>query len=413
MSRNKTYSNADYGWIGKIPDRWSISRVGKFFIERSEKVDDINYPPLSVTMSGVIDQLSDIAKTNDGDNRKLVKKNDFVINSRSDRKGSSGIAPRDGSVSLINIVLELRDINPKFVQYLFKSYYFKEEFFRQGKGIHLDLWSTRWDQLKNINIPIPPLNEQKLIANYLDQKISKIDLLINKINQKIKLLKEQRLNLINKFTLSGLNYNSETKETGIEWIGLIPKHWSIIRSKYIFKNKSLKDFPNEPLLSVTQIQGVVMRSESSLRVWNPENDISGYKLIEPGNFVISLRSFEGGLELSQIRGLVSPAYTVLERTRTIHEKYFWWLMKSKKFIVEINKHVSGIREGKNIGWDDFSNIYLTFPPIKEQIEISDFLVLKTTKIDKMIKNYHIKINLLNEYKNSIVSEVVTGKLNLL
>ena len=91
----------------------------------------------------------------------MVLKDDFVINSRSDRKGSSGISPRDGSVSLINIVLEPKNINPQYAEYLFKSYYFKEEFFRNGKGIHFDLWSTRYEMMKNILIPFPDLEEQK------------------------------------------------------------------------------------------------------------------------------------------------------------------------------------------------------------------------------------------------------------
>ena len=106
MNRREGYKETGIEWLGKIPSDWAFSRVGNFFKERLEKVDDIEYPPLSVTMSGIVDQLANVAKTNDGDNRKLVKKDDFVINSRSDRKGSSGIAPRDGSVSLINIVLE-------------------------------------------------------------------------------------------------------------------------------------------------------------------------------------------------------------------------------------------------------------------------------------------------------------------
>ena len=124
---NKSVSNFATGfeWIGEIPTHWQLSRVGKFFIERSEKVDDVTYPPLSVTMNGIVDQLSDVAKSNDNDNRKLVKKDDFVINSRSDRKGSSGIAPRDGSVSLINIVLAPKNIDPKYIENLFKSYYSK------------------------------------------------------------------------------------------------------------------------------------------------------------------------------------------------------------------------------------------------------------------------------------------------
>lgn len=201
------------------------------------------------------------------------------------------------------------------------------------------------------------------------------------------------------------------RDTHIDWIPQIPTSWEILRSKYVFQNKSLKNNPNEPLLSVSQRDGVVVRSESDMNVWNPTDDVSGYKLIEPGDFVISLRSFEGGLELSKVKGIVSPAYTVLETIRKIDDHYFWWLMKSHQFIIELNKHVTGIRQGKNIGWDDFSNIYLTLPPLEEQKLISRYLDKKTNQIDSLINKIEKKIELLKEQRISLINRCVTKGLN--
>ena len=201
------------------------------------------------------------------------------------------------------------------------------------------------------------------------------------------------------------------ENTGLDWVPEIPKHWSLTRSKFIFRNKSVKNCPDEPLLSVTQKDGVVLRSESDLNVWNPTEDVSGYKLIEPSNFVISLRSFEGGLELSTVKGIVSPAYTVLEKTRKINDPYFRWLMKSHQFIIELNKHVTGIRQGKNIGWDDFSNIYLTVPPIEEQKLISRYLDKKTRQIDSLVEKIQKKIELLTEQRASLINHYVTKGLD--
>ena len=201
------------------------------------------------------------------------------------------------------------------------------------------------------------------------------------------------------------------KETGIDWISEIPVDWNISRSKFLFKNKSLKNFSDEPLLSVTQLDGVVVRSDSNRSVWNPADDVSGYKLIEPGDFVISLRSFEGGLELSDLRGLVSPAYTVLQPIRNIDDHYFRWLMKSYQFIIELNKHVTGIRQGKNIGWDDFSNIYLTTPPSDEQKLISRYLDKKTEQIDRLVEKIKKKIELLKEQRTSLINQCVTKGLD--
>lgn len=208
-----------------------------------------------------------------------------------------------------------------------------------------------------------------------------------------------------------MNRHDSYQNTHIDWIPVIPEHWSLRRSKFMFKNKSVKNCPDEPLLSVSQKDGVILRSESGLNVWNPAEDVSGYKLIEPSDFVISLRSFEGGLELSKVKGIVSPAYTVLEKTRKIDDHYFWWLMKSHQFIVELNKHVTGIRQGKNIGWDDFSNIYLIVPPFEEQKLISRYLDKKTEHIDRLIEKIQKKIELIKEQRTSLINHYVTKGLD--
>ena len=231
-------------WIGRIPSDWGLVKIKEYFVERNTKVDDVFFPPLSVSMGGIVDQMENVSKSDDSENRKLVKKNDFVINSRSDRKGSSGISPRDGSVSLINIVLKPKNINPKYSEYLFKSYYFKEEFFRNGRGIHFDLWSTRYELMKQILIPYPKTDEQKEIVSYLDKKTNQINELIRKIEQKIELLKEQRTSLINEVVTKGLNPDVEMKDSGVEWIGEIPSSWSGGKIKYFSETISKGTTPS-------------------------------------------------------------------------------------------------------------------------------------------------------------------------
>ena len=201
---NTVYNGLNYkikkksfnSWFGLIPEHWKISKIKKFSSERNTKVNDKIFPPLSVSKKGIVDQLEDVSVSKDSENRKLVKKGDFVINSRSDRKGSSGFSYRDGSVSLINIVFEIKNIFPGYLNYVFKSHSFVEEYFRLGKGIHWDLWTTKWEKLKNIYIPVPPMIEQKNISNILDSKIKKIDNLIEKYNKKKKLYFERYSALI-------------------------------------------------------------------------------------------------------------------------------------------------------------------------------------------------------------------------
>ena len=185
MNKYENYREIGLPWLKEIPAHWRISKVNNMFEERREKVSDKEYEALSVTKMGILKQLQNVAKTNSGENRKKVIKNDFVINSRSDRKGSSGLSEFNGSVSLINIVLKIEREFPKYIHYLLKSVAFQEEFYRNGKGIVADLWSTNYQNMKNIYLPIPSFSEQQQIANYLDWKIVEIDKLIDIEKQKI------------------------------------------------------------------------------------------------------------------------------------------------------------------------------------------------------------------------------------
>ena len=409
MNRYESYLETGFEWIGKIPSSWELSRVGKFFTERSEKVDDVTYTPLSVTMNGIVDQLSDVAKSNDNDNRKLVKKDDFVINSRSDRKGSSGIAPRDGSVSLINIVLAPKNIDPKYIENLFKSYYFKEEYFRNGKGIHWDLWTTRWEQFKNINIPIPPIEEQKLISRYLDKKTNQIDLLVEKLKKRANLIKEGILNHY---------FECEIRKTGLNphptyWFQRIPEDWDILKFRQMFEPVSIKNnSTDERLLSVTQDRGVVFRDEQERDVVNPGGDTSSYKLVTPGDVIISLRSADGGLEVSDVRGLVSPAYIVLKPKFNYDRNFYRYLLTSKNFVIELNRYIKGIRDGKNIYFDDIKDVLIPYFPIHKQNETYQRVVSHHENLVKSFSLIEKKISYLYEYRQSLISSVVTGKIRI-
>jgi hypothetical protein len=174
------YRDSGVEWLGEIPAHWNINRLGHFFEERREKVSDKDFQALSVTMQGIVPQLETAAKTDAGDNRKLVLKDDFVINSRSDRKGSAGVSRLNGSVSLISIVMQPKKINVNFAHHLLRSYPFQEEFYRYGKGIVADLWSTNASEMKNILLPEIPGSESENIANFLNYETAKIDNLIEK-----------------------------------------------------------------------------------------------------------------------------------------------------------------------------------------------------------------------------------------
>lgn len=201
------------------------------------------------------------------------------------------------------------------------------------------------------------------------------------------------------------------KDSGIEWIGEIPEHWDVIKSKFLFGSRNERNNITEPLLSVTQKDSVVRRDELATRVWNPDSDISAYKLVKNGDFVISLRTFEGGIELSNVQGLVSPAYTVLYRKKEIEALYYKYLLKSARFITELNKITTGIRQGKNISFEDFAEILLPVPGLMDQKIIGAQLDEKTSLIDKLIEVKQRKIELLKEKRTALINHVVTKGLD--
>ena len=184
-------------WVGEIPAHWELVRIGNLYALRTQKVSDADYQPLSVTKSGILPQLDTVAKTNAHDARKLVKKGDFVINSRSDRRGSCGISKYDGSVSLINIVLyPIMGANPRYYDWLFHTVEFADEFYKWGHGIVDDLWTTGWQDMKNIVIVQPPLSEQHCIADFLDTKCTEIDSIISKKQEQLDTLDAYKKSVI-------------------------------------------------------------------------------------------------------------------------------------------------------------------------------------------------------------------------
>ena len=212
-------------WIADIPEHWSVSKIGGLYSLRMTKVSDRDYPPLSVTNKGILPQLETAAKTNAHDDRKLVCKGDFAINSRSDRRGSCGISSYTGSVSLINTILHpMTEMHPQYYDWLFHTIQFGDEFYKWGHGIVDDLWTTGWQDMKKISIPTPPITEQAVIADFLDEQCAEIDTLVTDIQSQIEALEEYKRSVITEVVTKGLDPDVEMRDSGIAWVGDIPAH---------------------------------------------------------------------------------------------------------------------------------------------------------------------------------------------
>jgi len=208
-------------------------------------------------------------------------------------------------------------------------------------------------------------------------------------------------------TNNGLRPYEVMKNSHQDWLGKVPNHWKLAKAKRIFRETSIKNHPDEELLSVTQKLGVIPRRLLDTRVVMPMGNFESFKLVKEGHFIISLRSFQGGLECSKYQGIVSPAYNVLEEYIGQNRMYFRHLMKSQVFISELQRNVTGIRQGKNVDVNDFKEIILPIPPRSEQDQIVKYLDHKLAKINKFIKAKKKLIAVLKEQKQAIINEAVT------
>lgn len=395
-------------WIADIPEHWSVSKIGGLYSLRVTKVSDRDYPPLSVTNKGILPQLETAAKTNAHDDRKLVCKGDFAINSRSDRRGSCGISSYTGSVSLINTILRpMTEMHPQYYDWLFHTIQFGDEFYKWGHGIVDDLWTTGWQDMKKISIPTPPITEQAVIADFLDEQCAEIDSLISDIQSQIEALEEYKRSVITEAVTKGLDPDVEMRDSGVQWIVEIPTHWTLIRigSLYGLRTQKVSDIDYPPL-SVTKM-GVLPQLDTVAKT-NAHDD---RKLVVKGDFVINSRSDRrGSCGISDYTGSVSLINTVLFPITEMNPRYYNWYFHTVGFADEFYRWGHGIVDDLwTTGWQNMKNILISVPPLDEQQRIADYLDSKCAEIDNIITEKKQQIETIEEYKKSLIFEYVTGK----
>ena len=432
--------DSEVEWIGKIPKDWQLSRIDKEFKVRNEKVSDKKFAPLSVTKQGILPQLESVAKTDNGDNRKKVCIGDFVINSRADRKGSCGVSDYNGSVSLICNVLTPKELNSRYIHNLFRNYYFSEEFYRWGSGIVDDLWSTNIERMKKINIPIPIEKEQNKIAKFLDEKTSNFDNIISKKEKLIEKLEEAKKSLISevvtgkvKVVKNGEDFDIvkrddfEMKDSGVEWIGKIPKDWKIKRLRFLGKlqngiSKSSDEFGyGYPFVSYSnayknielpvEIEGLVNSTEDDRRIYSvKEGDVLFTRTSETVEEIGFASTCMNTIENATFAGFLIRFRP--NNTNILYKgfsKYYFRCELNRKFFVKEMNLVTRASLSQNL----LNNLSVALPSYNEQVEIYNALELKVGGINLSIDKIKYQIEKLKEAKQALISEAVTGKIEIL
>jgi len=430
------YKDSGISWIGEIPDHWDIIPFREGFelgkglpITKDDLIEKCDNAVPVISYGQIHSKINDgtylkeellryvDSKFLESNPQSLLKKDDIIFADTSEDLDGCGNCIRNtvnGNVfagyHTVIARLKKKSMGP-YLSYLFQSDKWRSQIRTTVNGVKV--YSVTRGHLRRCKLFIPPIEEQKSIVAYLDKKTEQINELVAAKQKQIELLKEYKQSLIANAVTKGINSKAKMKDSGIRWIGNVPEHWEKRKFQYLFKERSEKNHPNEPILCATQSHGVIPQSMYENRVVVVNTGFEGLKLVKKGDFVISLRSFQGGIEYAHYQGIISAAYTILYiNTDCLDADYIRILFKSFPFINLLKICVTGIREGQNINNDLLKKQFIPVPPIDEQKQIVAYINERVSSIDTQISSIEKQIANLNEYKQSLISDVVTGKVKV-
>ena len=405
-------------WIGKIPREWEVLKNKNCFTLRKEIVGNSfeEYNLLSLTKLGIKIKDKNDFKGKVPENYgtyQNVKRGEIVL-CLFDLDCSavfSGLSEYEGMISPAYKVYTCnKNIYNTFAKYWFEYCFIERKYKIYSKSLR---YVVNSDDFGGIEILVPPLEEQEKIANYLDKKVSDIDLIIEKTKITIEDYKKYKQSIITEVVAKGLNPNVEMKDSGNIYIGKIPKKWQMKKIKYLFLIK--KDIAGKigfDILSITQ-KGIKIK-DTTTNEGQMSMDYSKYQLLNVGEFAMNhMDLLTGWVDISKYDGVTSPDYRVF---KLIDEKnnsknyylYFMQICYSNKIFYSLGQGVSSLGRWR-LQSDKFMNFIIPVPPLEEQNQIAEYLDKKTSEIDTLINKKEALIKELEEYKKSLIYECVTGK----
>ena len=431
MNRYDSYKDSGVEWIGRIPNSWDITPLYSVSYHTKEKNIDKCETVLSLSYGRIVERN---VEKNHGllpsnfDSYQRIRPEYVVLrltDLQNDKKSLRvGYSELDGIITSVYVSLGTKEnYNGKYLYYQLHNSDIKKVLYTLGSGLRQSL---RYDELKRFPLLRISLNEQQKIVSFLDNKTSLIDSLIEKTQRKIELLKEKRTSLINEVVTKGLNPNVEMKDSGVEWIGEIPSHWEYGKVKFFMEYKKGYPFKSEnmsdegiPIIKVTSIK--------KLKINTPKTFFKGefndrITIVKEGDIIITTVGSKHEVSNSSVgqlglvekdqNGFLLNQNTVSIRTKfnsVVYNNFIFNYFQSKKFRNYLDIHSHGTVNQSSLNVDDILNFNLPYPPISEQQQIVEYLDEQTQLIDNTISIEEKRIELLKEYRQSLISEVVTGK----
>lgn len=415
------YKDSELEWLGDIPLKWGLlpaKRYHKVLKQPNAKRTCNNV--LSLTLRGVVNNNLDNPEglvPKDYATYQIFQKDDLVfklIDLENIRTSRVGLVHEKGIMSSAYIrLITGENCDSKYVYYYYYSLYKNEVFNKLGSGVRSTLGPT---DLLNLPFLNPSLEEQTAIANFLDEKTTKIDRAIALKEKMIVLLKERKQIIIQNAVTKGLDPNVKLKDSGVEWIGEIPKHWEVKRLKFLLNEFNVRSTTGiEELLSLSKYKGVIPKSSIEERSGGAESLI-GYKIVKPRQLVINkMQAVNGLLAVSRIHGITSPDYGVYysKKENRLDVDYLEHLLLQVDYLAEFKRRVTGVMEGFiRLYTDDLFGISIHLPPVEEQTSIIQHIKTISDKIEHSISIQEKQIEKFNEYKATLIDSAVTGKIKI-
>ena len=406
-------------WIGDSPIEWNKFTIGQLFEQVKQKNTGLIEKNLLSLSYGRIKR-KDI-NSGDGllpesfEGYNIIEKDDIVLRMtdlQNDKTSlRQGIAEERGIITSAYITMRaIHKVSPRFVYYQLYGFDVSKGYYGMGSGVRQ---GVNWKDIKKLSLILPNLELQNKIAKFLDEKTALIDDIITDTKQTIEELKSYKQSLISEIVTKGINKNVKLVPSGIEWIGEVPEEWEVLKSRYFLNEISVKGYPDEEVLSLYRDYGIIPKNSRSDNHNVTSLDTSGYKLVKPGNLVINkMKAWQGSMAISNLRGIVSPAYYTFEvDNERFNLRFLHYALRNPAYKQEYMRISAGLRVGQwDLNKNEFKNIKYAFPANKEeQKAIADYLDEKSSQIDTLIIE---KENLISEYENykkSMIYEYVTGK----
>lgn len=421
MKRYAKYKDSGISWIGDVPEHWDVTRIRHIFEESDEKIANNSGTLLSLSQYTGVSLKSECEKTGmfeaeSTEGYKIVHKGQFVMNIMLAWNGSYAVSDLDGVISPAYCVFNfITECDKWYFHYLLRIKAYSGAFKTLSKGIIDSRLRLYPNKFYTFPVAVPPLEEQKAIAEFLDNKTKQINELVSAKQKQIELLKEYKQAVIAKAVTQGVNPKTKMKDSGISWIGQIPKHWDITRIRHIFEESDEKIEDNSGiLLSLSQYTGISLKSDCEKTGMSEAESTEGYKIVHKGQFVMNIMlAWNGSYAVSDLEGIISPAYCVFNFITKCNQWYIHYLLRIKAYSGAFKTLSKGIIDSRlRLYPNKFYTFPVIVPPPEEQSQIVAFIKEKVSAIDSQIASIEKQIANLNEYKQSLISDVVTGKVKV-